>query len=231
MQLKPIIQSTAKRARVGTLLPLALVTRLYGGTDKWAHGYTPFYERHVGARRWRSNRILEIGVGGYASPSPSGSLRIWRDYFPLSNVVGLDIEPKSVSLGKRVGFVRGDQACPDDLDQAVEALGGPPNIVIDDGSHYIGHAIASFEYLFPLMPSGSVYVVEDIHTSYWEDFGGQIEPHETTAVGMAKGLIHSVQARDTTFALHAEWAPTPKFDRADVAALHVYPGIFFVEKG
>jgi hypothetical protein len=220
----------ASRCRLGALMPLSMTVRMYKGTDKWLHGYVPWYERHIGPRRWRRNRILEIGVGGYQKSQPGGSLRVWRDYFPLSKIAGMDIHPKTVDLGSRVSFVQGDQVSTVDLNRATAALGGSPNIVIDDGSHYVGHAIASFEHLFPTMPRGSIYVVEDMSTSYWEDFGGAVEPPGTTAVGMAMELVHSVQAGDTTFVRRPKWGPTPEFKRTDVAAIHVYPGIFFVEK-
>jgi hypothetical protein len=230
MSLKDAIQSSGRRARLGVVLPLAYTVRLYGGTDKWVHGYTPFYERHLGPVRFRRNRILEIGVGGYERLAPGGSLRVWRDWFPRSRIVGLDINEKVIDLGSRVSFAQGDQSAPSDLDRAIEALGGPPNIVIDDGSHYAGHAVASFEHMFPLMPSGSAYAVEDLSTSYWERWGGSLEPTSETAVGMAKHLVHDVQARDSTFVRHPGWGAVPAFDRSDVAELHVYPGIFIVIK-
>jgi tetratricopeptide (TPR) repeat protein len=38
---------------------------------------------------------------------------------------------------------------------------GAPTIVIDDGSHNDKHRIATFEYLFPRLAPGGIYVIED----------------------------------------------------------------------
>lgn len=216
--------------RVGSVLPLVAGVRIYGDTDKHIHDYTRYYDRHLRPRRWRRNRVLEIGVGGYESPLPGGSLRVWRDYFVRSRVVGFDLQPKVVDLGARVGFVQGDQSVPADLDRAVAALGGPPDVVIDDGSHADDHAALSFRHLFPTMPPGSLYVIEDVHTSYWEDWGGAIPAPPESAVGFAKALVDAVQVTDSTYRRRPQHGPAPVSDVAAAAALHVYPGIVFVEK-
>lgn len=228
-------QRAAKICRAGSLLPLDLTVRLYGGTDKFEHRYTRPYTRHLQSRRWKKNRILEIGVGGfeeegYQNARPGGSLRVWRDYFPRSAVVGLDVCEKEVDLGRRVGFVQGDQSVPDDLAMVLDLLGGPPDIVIDDGSHLVDDAERSFRYLFPLMSSGSLYVFEDLHTSYWREYGGGIPAPTGTAVGLVKTLVDAVQACDRTFDRKTKWGERPSTAYSDVIGLHVYPGICFIVK-
>lgn len=224
------VNRVAPVLRVGTVLPLKRIIQLYGRTDKLSHGYDRYYVRHLSSRRLSAMRVLEIGVGGYKRPRPGGSLAVWRDYLSRSRIVGLDISDKNVRLGRRVGFVRGDQADPAALNQVIEALGGPPDLVVDDGSHLDTHAWASFRHLFPLMPPGSVYVVEDLHTSYWESFGGSIPAKGSTAIGLAKVLVDDVQAGDVTYVQHPGWGPRPPIDTAGVAEVHVYPGILFVIK-
>jgi hypothetical protein len=142
----------------------------------------------------------------------------------------MDLHDKVVDLGPRVSIVRGDQSNHDDLAQVVSVLGGPPDIVIDDGSHLADHAIASFSYLFPLMPSGGIYVVEDLQTSYSENWGGAIPSPDNTAVGLARDLVDAVQVQDPTFERRPQDGPPPTHWAADVGTLHVYPGIFFIEK-
>ena len=205
--------------------------RLYGGTDKLVHGYAPAYERHTAHFRYRRIRILEIGAGGYDSLEIGGSLRVWRDWFPRARIVGFDIHPKKVDLGPRVGVVQGDQSNTGDLARAVEALGGAPNIVIDDGSHLADHGRISFKYLFPLMDTGGVYAIEDLHTSYWLEYGGNIPAPRSTAVGFARELIDDVQVNDETFVRRPEWGPRPAPAISDrIAEMHIYPGIFFLTK-
>jgi hypothetical protein len=49
---------------------------------------------------------------------------------------------------------------------------GGVDIVLDDGSHQTKHQIESFKILFPEMSEGGLYMVEDLHTSYWRGYGG-----------------------------------------------------------
>lgn len=133
-----------------------------------------------------------------------------------------------MDLGGRVQFVRGDQSSPDDLAKAIPALGGEPNIVIDDGSHIAEHGRISFDFLFPRMPPGGLYVIEDLHTSYWESYGGAPNAPLSTAIGLAKDLVDAVQAQDLTYLRYQAQAAPLVMD--GVAAIHVYPGIVFVVK-
>ena len=60
----------------------ALAT-IYWSDKAGRHKYTSHYERHLRHLRRRPIRLLEMGIGGYDSPTWGGaSLRTWRDYFP-----------------------------------------------------------------------------------------------------------------------------------------------------
>jgi hypothetical protein len=232
VRLKQSVRACAQAVHAASFVPLGLAVKLYGGTDKLLHAYTAPYSRHFRRVRYRRNRVLEIGVGGYESRDIGGSLRIWRDYFPRSQIFGLDIHDKDVRLGPRVRFVRGDQSSNEDLGRLLAEMDGPPDIVIDDGSHFVGHALASLATLFPRMPRGGIYAIEDLSTSYWTDWGGAIPAPESSAVGLVKGLVDAVQDNDPTFSWSWAWvgpAPQPHW-LADVDALHVYPGLAVLEK-
>ncbi len=55
-----------------------------------------------------------------------------------------------------------DQADPALVDLVQRELGGaPPDLVIDDASHALDPTRRSFELLFPLLPPGGLYVIED----------------------------------------------------------------------
>ena len=126
-------------------------------------------------------------------------------------------------------FEQADQSRPEALQRIVEKQ-GRPDIVIDDGSHVGEHIHASFAYFWPLLPSGGLYVVEDLSTSYYPSFGGADPSPDTSGVGLARQLADDLQARDVTFVLHPEWGSRVAPRYSNVAAVHVYPGIFFVEK-
>ena len=159
------LQRVARRTRVGTLFSITnrpdLIAHAYGDTDKGEHGYFTYYRRHFGPIRFRRAMIIEIGVGGYRSQAAGGSLAIWRDDFPRSSIVGLDLYDKVIHWGPRVAFRRADQNSPDDLERVLEEFGSP-DIVIDDGSHVGEHIHTSFRTLWPKLRPGGIYVVEDV---------------------------------------------------------------------
>jgi len=54
--------------------------------------------------------------------------------------------------------------------------------------------INSFKALFPFVKSGDMYIIEDLHTSYWKGWGGYGSFHKplsgaTTAVTFLKNLV------------------------------------------
>ena len=201
----------------------------YQGTDKFQHGYLTHYRRVLGPRRFRSMTIFEIGVGGYESAEPGGSLQVWRDYFPRSKVIGIDIAEKTLAYGPRVTFARADQSSSADLD-AVVADHGCPDIVIDDGSHIGDHQIASFISLWPRLPSGGVYVIEDLSTSYEPSFGGAEPAPKESAIGLLERLLTDVQANDVYWHWPIATAQAPGARYPSVGSVLTFPGIAFIEK-
>lgn len=136
------------------------------GVHKWHH-YLPLYEQYLG--RWRNQplRFLEIGV------SRGGSLEMWRKYFgPQAQIYGLDINPTCSRFDGQFGQVRiGSQDDPAFLDAIVDELEGV-DVILDDGSHIMNHIRTSFLTLFPRLSLGGCYIIEDLHTSYWKEYGG-----------------------------------------------------------
>lgn len=168
------------------------------GTDKASgpnnHNYTPIYERYLGHLRDAPLRILEIGVGGDEHPDRGGqSLKMWRDYFPNAEVVGVDLHPKRLSLGPRITLYQASQTDPDAL-AAIDDVHGPFDVIIDDASHHNALTPQTFRILFPLLKPGGLYFCEDVHTSYWrEHFGGDDNPlAQYTIMGFFQHLAHQL---------------------------------------
>ena len=151
---------------------------MHHGTDKYGeHLYTPEYDRLFAGMRERKLRLLEIGIGGYKHPGCGGQgLRMWADYFPNAEIVGLDLHPKQLDMPARVTIRQGAQGDPAVLDR-LWAQDGPFDIVIDDGSHQVADVLASFTRLYPLLPDGGIYVVEDTQTALWPAYGGSPQGH------------------------------------------------------
>lgn len=157
---------------IGRTSDLSFLARLYG-TDKWgSHYFTQHYQRYFGNWRTRPLRILEIGVGGYSDVSDgAASLRMWKRYFPNSQIVGIDLYDKSALSEHRIQILQCDQTDSEKLTDISNRY-GPFDIVIDDGSHLNEHVIQTFHVLFPLLNTPGYYAIEDLQTAYWPSWGG-----------------------------------------------------------
>jgi hypothetical protein len=137
------------------------------GTDKSGkfHDYMRFYEFYLSKFKEDEFTLLELGVG--PEPHVGASLFTWRDYFPNAQIIGVDIEPNSKKTeSERIHIEIGDLGSLDFLAFLVKQY--PTNkIVIDDASHLWIHQILSFEKLFSTVESGGVFIMEDIHTSFF----------------------------------------------------------------
>ena len=112
----------------------------------------------------RHINILEIGVD-----KGQGMLQL-KELFPNCNVCGIDVREDTPN--SPVGNVWIGSQTNTELLDAVDEEEGPFDIIIDDGSHHNEHQIKTFEYLFPKLKSGGIYIIEDVHTSYWEIYNG-----------------------------------------------------------
>jgi hypothetical protein len=122
------------------------------------------------------------------------ALGMWQRYFgPLARVVGIDIDPVCKAHEAPGVFVRtGDQSDERFLASVIEEF-GIPDIALDDGSHRMEHMAKSFLFLYPQMPKNGVYVVEDLHAAYWEEYGGGASKPDSF-INLAKNFIDRLNA-------------------------------------
>ena len=169
--------------------------------DKWIH-YLGIYERHFDPWVGKSPVVLEIGV------FRGGSLEMWKSYFGEgATVVGIDIDERCLQFAdpdRGIHVEIGDQSDAAFLDSVLERY-GRPDIVIDDGSHMMHHLIASFEHLYPRMKPYGVYLAEDLHTCYWDSFGGGLRK-EGSFMELVKGKLDELNAQHTSGLLSEEFA-------------------------
>ncbi|HEY5821727.1 MAG TPA: hypothetical protein VIT20_07115 [Propionibacteriaceae bacterium] len=197
-------------------------------TDKWGrHRYTPHYQRHLRHLKKQTFTLFEIGIGGYSRAGEGGaSLRMWKAYFPKAQLLGLDIEDKSFVDEERIRSFQGSQV---DATLLAEIVAGAENlqVIIDDGSHVSAHIVETFAILFPLLPEGGIYVIEDTQTSYWERYGGSTDLNDPrTSMNMVKAMLDGLN--------YEEWtAPgyEPTYAQLHVVAVHAYHNLIFIEKG
>ena len=86
--------------------------------------------------------------------------------FPNAEIVGVDIleDCKKYESGNIKVFI-GDQH---DV-KFLETL-GEFDIIIDDGGHTMTQQQVSLKTLMLQLSDTGIYVIEDLHTSYWEQF-------------------------------------------------------------
>ncbi|WP_457767528.1 class I SAM-dependent methyltransferase [Cyanobium sp. ULC082] len=184
---------------------------------KWHH-YIPLYDRYFSPYRNKQIRFLEIGV------SNGGSLQMWRNYFGADAIIfGIDIDPKCEKLNGLSGQVRiGSQTDPSFLASIVSEMGGL-DIVLDDGSHHMEHITTSLKYLFPRLEYGGIYMIEDLHSAYWNRYGGGFRSRKNF-FGFAMDLIDDMHY----------WYHTKKLKQAavskDCSGIHIHDSIVVLEK-
>ncbi|MDP2004114.1 MAG: SAM-dependent methyltransferase [Rubrivivax sp.] len=134
--------------------------------DKWHH-YFEIYDRHFARYRHRPVTVVEFGV------SQGGSLQMWRDYFgPQAQLVGVDINQNCQRFeGPGVQIFIGDQADRSFLRRVAKEV-PHIDILIDDGGHTMEQQINTFEELYAHVAEDGVFLIEDLHTSYWKKWGG-----------------------------------------------------------
>jgi hypothetical protein len=190
-------------------------------SDKWA-SYLTLYDRLFAPYRLRPVRLLEIGIQN------GGSLELWAKFFPAATaIVGCDINEACRALqydDPRISLVVGDANAPD-VAERIRAISPTFDIVIDDGSHTSRDIVQSFCRYFPALSSGGLFVAEDLHCSYWQEYGGGLHD-PLSSIAFFKRLVDVVnfehwgvaKPRDAVFAGFAA-SYGARIDSADLAAI------------
>jgi hypothetical protein len=186
---------------------------------KWAH-YFDIYHRHFARFRGTPCVVVEIGV------YHGGSLQMWRSYFgERAAIYGVDVDPACKTLEEPgTTILIGDQADRFFLARLADEI-GPIDILIDDGGHRMHEQITTFEFLYSRLKPEGVYLIEDLHTSYWSEYGGAYG-RPGTFIEYAKGWIDQLNAwhsRDDRLAV-TEFTRTTR-------SMHVYDSVIVLERG
>jgi len=175
--------------------------------------YFDLYDTHFRSLRERELKILEIGV------QYGGSVEMWAKYFPNSLITGIDVDPLcAIHTRKRISIKIGNQADPKFLSQFTGY-----DIIVDDGGHTMNQQQTSFDVLFPLLNAGGVYVIEDLHTSYWPEF---LDKSPTTTEYLAT-LTHSLNSAASK---NERAKGRPVVESRGISEMHFYPSMCFIYK-
>ncbi len=185
---------------------------------KWMH-YFEIYDRHFSKFRGTDVHVVEFGV------SQGGSLQMWKEYFgPKAKIYGVDINPHCKKLEEeQIEIIIGDQESRDFLQTIAEAV-PRIDILIDDGGHTMSQQINTFEELFYCIDKNGVYLCEDLHTSYWPEYGGDYRK-EGTFIEYSKNFI------DFLNAWHSRQSALIVSDFTTSAhSMHYYDSVLVIEK-
>ncbi len=177
------------------------------------------YERHFAKYRGQPCTFLEIGAGN------GGSSQMWKRWLgPLARIVTIDINPVCLQYGDEQVEVRiGDQSDPAFLQSLINEFGSF-DAVLDDGSHHMDHVPATFEFLYPRIAPNGVYMIEDMHTAYWSNYGGGLGA-PSSMVEKFKHMIDKLNAAH----IHDGSLPIDDFTRS-ILAMTAYDSILVFEK-
>lgn len=153
-------------------------------SDKWTHYFATYDQKILSFKNLDIN-LLEIGVQN------GGSLEVWAEYFPKARkIIGCDINLKCANLSfsdPRISTIIGD-ANTDEIELEINSIASKFNLIVDDGSHSSGDIVKSFVRYFKALEFGGVYIVEDLHCSYWQDYeGGLYDPY--SSISFFKRLV------------------------------------------
>jgi len=186
---------------------------------KWDH-YFEIYDKHFSPFRNKRPVILEIGI------AQGGSLQMWREYFgKKATIIGVDINPECKKFEEDgIAVYIGSQENREFL-RALKKMIPKVDILIDDGGHTMNQQITTFEELYSHIDNNGVYLCEDLHTSYWKDYGGGYK-EKGTFIEYSKDFIDYINA----------WHSQQK-DLLDISeftkttfSLHFYDSVLVIEK-
>lgn len=187
---------------------------------KWLH-YFPIYEKYFSRLTNQDCNVLEIGV------SHGGSLMLWKKYLGhRSRIVGIDINEnctKYADANFDIHVRIGDQENLSFLEDIVKEF-GMFDIIIDDGGHKMSQISTSFKFLYPYLNKNGFYLVEDLHTCYWAEYGGSAN-NPNTFINISKNIIDELNADHSRGKV-----PKTSFSK-DTYGIYFHDSIIVFEKG
>jgi len=152
-----------------------------------SHTYADFYAMLFGHCRQSVKNVLECGVGTNnpdlassmgVNGKPGASLRVWRDYFPNANIVGIDIDEDILFKEERIKTFLVDQTSPSSIQKFWNSVGVENfDLILDDGLHAFHAGLCLFENSFEHLAANGVYIIEDVSLSNLTKYASYFETH------------------------------------------------------
>lgn len=186
----------------------------------WGHNYCVHYEKWFESLRNEVFTFMELGIEN------GDSLRGWRDYFSVTEIIGVDNVESKLVFENRIYSYCCDQS--DEKGLSRICLVDNPLVIVDDASHISSLTIKTFEILFPLLKSGGLYCIEDLSCSYRNGFEGSqnlTSLKEPTIMNYLFEMVHSINNPQYGIAGYTQpdkWK--------DIEGVHFYPELVIIKK-
>ena len=157
-------------------------------SQKWDL-FLDVYDAVLAPYRGQPIHYVEAGVQN------GGSLEIVARYFAAARAItGVDPDPRCAALAfgdPRIAVVSHpiNTAA---AARAVLARGSPIHVFVDDGSHFSPDVIMGFLNWFPALAPGGLYVAEDLHCAYSEEWMGGLDA--PNSIEFFKALVDGLHA-------------------------------------
>ncbi|MDC0902921.1 hypothetical protein OAS21_00465 [Pelagibacteraceae bacterium] len=142
---------------------------IFRKNNSLGHGFSKFYEQQLIHLKDKEINVLEIG--SYAGASAAAI----KKYFPNSKICCLDINISNFIYTSRDINVYGlDIKNKKNLENILKKINNDLkidyfDIIIDDGSHYLGDILLGIKNLFKCLKQKGVYIIEDYkHPNYYD---------------------------------------------------------------
>ena len=136
------------------------------------HGYSKFYEDKLKELKDKNLNILEIG--SFAGASAAAFVK----YFSNVNVFCFDVNISNFDyISKKIHVFGVDINNEKKVNKNLEKIFKDFHIknfdiIIDDGSHSSQDIIKTFILYYNHLNNNGLYIVEDLHCSYWKEYSG-----------------------------------------------------------
>ena len=139
-----------------------------------AHNYADIYELIFKLKKEDVRLLIECGIGTNNPNLPSSmgikgkpgaSLRMWRDFFPNANIIGVDIDANILFSESRIQTFQCDQTNASSIKQFIINANLKKNssdIIIDDGLHEFEAGKIFFENTINYLTDNGFYIIEDV---------------------------------------------------------------------
>ena len=204
------------------------------GSDKW-NRYFDVYQRYLEKYEGKNITFVEVGI------AEGGSLEMWSKFFgPESKLYGIDINPNCARLeySPNVKVIIGDQGDPNFWNNILKDI-GPIDAFLDDGGHQMNQQIVTFESVWPSLKTNGVYLCEDTHTSYFENYNSRYK-NPDSFIEYSKDFVDILHLKETSIyvndgivnplPIRYDQRLAPKKFAHDISSVHFYDSMVVFEK-